>query len=215
MDQNGLDASVCPLVTDEENSDSLACPLMGEEEDSNNSACSPVTGEEDFEATGSLSVTEKEDPNSLARSANEVNKPDTSPFPCVMEEEDLDSLEYNPLIEKEGHSDSVFPPDIQIDDEEGVTSEPENNVGYEGAVAVQSEKEAVEEEPKTCQLEYTKDEQDDLGNYMDDQSDAVDLLDGEAGVQEYDGNQLTAADKDETGSDEDEESSEVTPLVQD
>ncbi|XP_066030680.1 uncharacterized protein [Pocillopora verrucosa] len=215
MDQNGLDASVCPLVTDEENSDSLACPLMGEEEDSNNSACSPVTGEEDFEATGSLSVTEKEDPNSLARSANEVNKPDTSPFPCVMEEEDLDSLEYNPLIEKEGHSDSVFPPDIQIDDEEGVTSEPESNVGYEGAVAVQSEKEAVEEEPETCQLKYTKDEQDDLGNYMDDQSDAVDLLDREAGVQEYDGNQLAAADKDETGSDEDEESSEVTPLVQD
>ena len=38
---------------------------------------------------------------------------------------------------------------------------------------------------------------------------------GEAGVQEYDGNQLTAADTDETGSDEDEESSEVTPLVQD
>ena len=50
---------------------------------------------------------------------------------------------------------------------------------------------------------------------MDDQSDAVDRFDGEAGVQEYDGNQLTAADKDETGSDEDEESSEVTPLVQD
>ena len=76
------------------------------------------------------------------------------------------------MIEKEGLSDSVFPPDIQTDDEEGVTS----------AVAVQSEKEAVEEEPKTCQLEYTKDEQDDLGNYMDDQSDAVDRFDGEAGV---------------------------------
>ena len=45
-------------------------------------------------------------------------------------------------------------------------------------IAVQSEKEAVEEEPKTCQLEYTKDEQDDLGNYMDDQSDAVDRFDG-------------------------------------
>ena len=119
------------------------------------------------------------------------------------------------MIEKEGLSDSVFPLDIQTDDEEGVTSEPENNVGYEGAVAVQSEKEAVEEEPKTCQLEYTKDKQDDLGNYMDDQSDAVKLFDGEAGVQEYDGNQLTAADKDETGSDEDEESSEATPPVQD
>ncbi|XP_066030682.1 tyrosine kinase receptor Cad96Ca-like [Pocillopora verrucosa] len=125
-------------------------------------------------------------------------------FPLGIKVEDLDSLEYNPLIEKEGHSDSVFPPDIQIDDGEGVTSEPENNVGYEGAVAVQSEKEAVEEEPETCQLEYTKDEQDDLGNYMDNQSDAVDLLDGEAGVQEYDGNQLTAADTDETGNDEDE-----------
>ena len=50
---------------------------------------------------------------------------------------------------------------------------------------------------------------------MDDQSDAVDLLDGEASVQVYDGNQLTAADTDETGSDEDEESSEATPLVQD
>ena len=204
MDENGLAASACPLVIDEENSDSLACPLVVEEEDSNNSACSAVPGEEDLEATGCLFVTEKEDPTSFARSANEVNKPDTSPFPCVIEEEDLDSLEYNPLIEKEGHSDSVFPLDIQIDDEEGVTSEPENNVGYEGAVAVQSEKEAVEEAPETCRLEYTKDEQDDLGNYMDDQSDAVDLLDGEAGVQEYDGNQLTAADTDETGNDEDE-----------
>nr|XP_058952666.1 inactive tyrosine-protein kinase 7-like [Pocillopora verrucosa] len=215
MDEDGLAASACPLVTDEENSDSLACPLVVEEEDSNNSACSPVPGEEDLEATECLSVTEKEDPTSFARSANEVNKPDASPFPCVIEEEDLDSLEYNPLIEKEGLSDSVFPPEIQTDDEEGVTSEPENTVGYEGAVAVQSEKEAVEEEPKTCQLEYTKDEQDDLGNYMDDQSDAVDLFDGDAGVQEYDGNQLTAADIDETGSDEDEESSEATPLVQD
>ncbi|CAH3169288.1 unnamed protein product [Pocillopora meandrina] len=214
MDENGLAASACPLVTDEENSDSLACPLVVEEEDSNNSACSPVPGEEDLEASGCLSVTEKEDPTSFARSANEVNKPDASPFPCVIEE-DLDSLEYNPLIEKEGLSDSVFPPEIQTDDEEGVTSEPENTVGYEGAVAVQSEKEAVEEEPKTCQLEYTKDKQDDLGNYMDDQSDAVDFLDGKASVQEYDGNQLTAADTDETGSDEDEESSEATPLVQD
>nr|XP_058944108.1 vascular endothelial growth factor receptor 3-like [Pocillopora verrucosa] len=215
MDEDGLAASACPLVTDEENSDSLACPLVVEEEDSNNSACSPVLGEEDLEATECLSVTEKEDPTSFARSANEVNKPDASPFPCVIEEEDLDSLEYNPLIEKEGLSDFVFPPEIQTNDEEGVTSEPENTVGYEGAVAVQSEKEAVEEEPKTCQLEYTKDEQDDLGNYMDDQSDAVDLFDGDAGVQEYDGNQLTAADIDETGSDEDEESSEATPLVQD
>ena len=119
------------------------------------------------------------------------------------------------MIEKEGLSDSVFPLDIQTDEEEGVTSETENNLGYEGAVAVQSEEEAVEEERKTCQLEYTKDKQDDLGNYMDDQSDAVKLFDGEAGVQEYDGNQLTAADKDETGSDEDEESSEATPPVQD
>ena len=50
---------------------------------------------------------------------------------------------------------------------------------------------------------------------MNDQSDAVELFDGEAGVQEYDGNQLTTADKDETGSDEDEESSEATPPVQD
>ena len=31
------------------------------------------------------------------------------------------------MIEKEGLRDSVFPPDIQTDDEEGVTSEPENN----------------------------------------------------------------------------------------
>ncbi|XP_066030549.1 fibroblast growth factor receptor 2-like [Pocillopora verrucosa] len=215
MDEDGLAASACPLVTGEENSDSLACPLVVEEEDSNNSACSPVLGEEDLEATECLSVTEKEDPTSLARSANEANKPDASPFPCVIEEEDLDSLQYNPLIEKEGLSDFVFPPEIQTNDEEGVTSKPENTVGYEGAVAVQSEKEAVEEEPKTCQQEYTKDEQDDLGNYMDDQSDAVDLLDGDAGVQEYDGNQLTAADIDETGSDDDEESSEATPLVQD
>ncbi|CAH3162930.1 unnamed protein product, partial [Pocillopora meandrina] len=215
MDEDGLAASACPLVTDEENSDSLACPLVVEEEDSNNSACSPVLGEEDLEATECLSVTEKEDATSFARSANEANKPDASPFPCVIEEENLDSLEYNPLIEKEGLSDFVFPPENQTNDEEGVTSEPENTVGYEGAEAVQSEKEAVEEEPKTCQLEYTKDEQDDLGNYMDDQSDAVDLFDGDAGVQEYDGNQLTAADIDETGSDEDEESSEATPLVQD
>ena len=43
------------------------------------------------------------------------------------------------MIEKEGLSDSVFPLDIQTDEEEGVTSETENNVGYEGAVAVQSE----------------------------------------------------------------------------
>ncbi|XP_066029968.1 fibroblast growth factor receptor 3-like [Pocillopora verrucosa] len=215
MDENGLAASACPLVTDGENSDSLACPLVVEEEDSNNSACSPVPGEEDLKATECLSVTEKEDPTSFARSANEVNKPDASPFPCVIEEEDLDSLECNPLIEKEGLSDSFFPLEIQTDDEEGVSSEPENTVGYEGAVAVQSEKEAVEEEPKTCQLQYTKDEQDDLRNYMGDQSDAVDLFDGDAGVQEYDGNQLTAADIDETGSDEDEESSEATPLVQD
>ena len=42
------------------------------------------------------------------------------------------------MIEKEGLSDSVFPLDIQTE-EEGVTSETENNVGYEGAVAVQSE----------------------------------------------------------------------------
>nr|XP_058944256.1 uncharacterized protein LOC131772379 [Pocillopora verrucosa] len=215
MDEDSLAASACPLVTDQENSDSLAYPLVVEEEDSNNSACSPVPGEEDLEATECLSVTEKEDPTSFARSANEVNKPGASPFPCVIEEEDLDSLEYNPLIEKEGLTDSVFPPEIQTDDEEGVTSGTENTVGYEGAVAVQSEKEAVEEEPKTCQLQYTKDEQDDLGNYMDDRSDAMDLFDGDAGVQEYDGNQLTAADIDETGGDEDEESSEATPLVQD
>ena len=38
---------------------------------------------------------------------------------------------------------------------------------------------------------------------------------GEAGVQEYDGNQLTAADTDENGNDEGEESSEAAPLVQD
>ncbi|XP_066029971.1 uncharacterized protein [Pocillopora verrucosa] len=215
MDEDSLAASACPLVTDQENSDSLAYPLVVEEEDSNNSACSPVPGEEDLEATECLSVTEKEDPTSFARSANEVNKPGASPFPCVIEEEDLDSLEYNPLIEKEGLSDFVFPPEIQTDDEEGVTSGTENTVGYEGAVAVQSEKEAVEEEPKTCQLQYTKDEQDDLGNYMDDRSDAMDLFDGDAVVQEYDGNQLTAADIDETGGDEDEESSEATPLVQD
>ncbi|CAH3162892.1 unnamed protein product, partial [Pocillopora meandrina] len=215
MDEDGLAASACPLVTDEENSDSLACPHVVEEEDSNNSACSPVLGEEDLEATECLSVTEKEDPTSFARSANEANKPDASPFPRVIEEEDLDSLEYNPLIEKEGVSDFVFPPENQTNDEKGVTSEPENTVGYEGAVAVQSEKEAVEEESKTCLLEYTKDEQDDLGNYVDDQSDALDLFDGDAGLQEYDANQLTAADIDETGSDEDEESSEATPLVQD
>ena len=50
---------------------------------------------------------------------------------------------------------------------------------------------------------------------MDDQSDAVDLIDGEADVQEYDGNQLTAADTDENGSDEEGESSEATSLLQD
>ena len=213
MDENGLDASACPPLIDKENSDSLACPLVVEEEDSNNSACFSVTGEEDLEATGCLSVTEKEGPNSLARSAIEVNKPDASRFPCEIDEEDIDSLEYNPLIEKEDLSDSIFPTEIQTDVEEGVISEHENNVGYEGAVAVKSEKEVVEEEPRNCQLEYTKDEQDDLRNYLDDQSDAVNLLDGEAGVQEYDGYQLTAADTEENGNDEDEESSEATLLV--
>ena len=43
--------------------------------------------------------------------------------------------------------------------------------------------------------------------------DSVNLLDGEAGVQEYDGYQLTAADTEENGNDEDEESSEATLLV--
>ena len=38
---------------------------------------------------------------------------------------------------------------------------------------------------------------------------------GEAGVEEYDGNQLTAADTDENGNDEGEESSEAAPLKQD
>ncbi|PFX16591.1 hypothetical protein AWC38_SpisGene19125 [Stylophora pistillata] len=153
-------------------------------------------------------VTE-EDINSLPFSL--VNRPDPSQFPSVFGEEDVDSLEYPPLIEAEGHTDSVFPLDV----EEGITSKPETDADDQGVAAVQSVREAGEKEPNTCLLENTKDEQDDIENNTEDQGDAVDLCDEAVGVQGHNGYQLAALNTDEIGNDEDEEPSEATPLVQD
>ncbi|PFX13473.1 Vascular endothelial growth factor receptor 2 [Stylophora pistillata] len=214
MDDNGLGTLVCPLVTDEENPDCSACSLVIEEKDSSNySACSPMIGEEGLEATACPSGVTEKDPNFVAhRLAIEVNKPDASQFAPVIGEEDVDSFEYPPMIEEESHFDSASPPDVG----EGGTSNPETNADNQDAAAVQSVKEARgDEEPKTCQLENTEDEQDNIGKDMEDQGDAVDLCDEEVGVQESNGYQLTAVDKDETGNDEDEESSGATPFVQD
>ncbi|PFX16590.1 Hemicentin-2 [Stylophora pistillata] len=210
MDDRGLGTLVCPFLTDEENPDCSACSLVIEEEDSSNSACSPMIGEEGLEATVCPSgVT---DPNFVAHFlAIEVKKPDASQFPPVIGKKDVDSLEYPPLIEEEGHVDSASSPYV----EEGGTSNPETNADNQDAAAVQSVKEAGREEPKTCQLENTEGEQDDIGKHMEDQGDAVDLCDEEVGVQESNGYQLKAVDTDETGSDDDEESSEATPFVQD
>ncbi|PFX16595.1 Tyrosine kinase receptor Cad96Ca [Stylophora pistillata] len=212
MDDNSLGTLACPLVTDEENPDCSTCSLVIEEEDSSNSTCSPLSGEKGLEATVCPPVIEKEDPNSEAHPvATEVNKPDASHFPPVIWEEDVDSFEYPSLIEEKGHVDSACPPDA----EEGGTSKPETHADDEGAAAVQSVKEARREEPNTCPPVNTEDEQDDIGKHMEDQGDAVDLCDEEVGVQESNGYQLTAVDTDQTGNDEDEESSEATPLVQD
>ncbi|PFX18037.1 uncharacterized protein LOC111340064 [Stylophora pistillata] len=212
MDDNGRRTLACLFVTYEENPDCSTCSLVIEEEDSSNSACSPMIGEEGLEATVCPPVIEKEDPDSEAHPlATEVNKPDASQFPPVIEKEDVDSFEYPPLIEEEGHVDSASPPDV----EEGGTGKPETNADNQDAAAVQSVKMTGGKEPKTCQLENTEDEQDDIGKHMEDKGDAVDLCDEEVGVQESNGYQLTAVDTDQTGNEEDEESSEATPLVQD
>lgn len=211
MDDNGLGTLVCPLVTDEENPDCSVCSLMIKEEDSSSSACSPMTGEEGLEATVCPPVIKKEDANCVAHPlAIEVNKPDASKFPPVIGQ-DVDSFEYPPLIEEEGHVHPASPPDV----EEGGTSRPETNADNQDAAAGQSVKDARGKEHKTCQLKNTEDEQDDIGKHMEDQGDDVDLCDEEFGVQESNGYQLTAVDTDETGNEEDEELSEATPLVQD
>ena len=106
-----------------------------------------MTREEGLEATVCRPVTEKGHLNSLVHPfATEANRPDASQFPSVFGEEDVDSLEYPPLIEAEDHIDSVFPLDV----EEGITSKPETDADDQGVAAVQSVKEAGEKEPKTC-----------------------------------------------------------------
>ncbi|PFX15351.1 Tyrosine kinase receptor Cad96Ca [Stylophora pistillata] len=185
--------------------------LKTKEEDSSNSACSPMIGEEGLEATVCPPLFEK-DPNSEAHPlATEVNKPDPSQFPPVIEKKGVDSFKYPPLTEEEGHVDYASSQDV----EEGGTSKPETNADNQDAAEVQSVKLAGGEEPKTCQLEKTEDEEDDIGKHVEDKGDAVDLCDEEVGVQESNGYQLTAVDTDETGNEVDEESSEATPLVQD
>ncbi|PFX12806.1 Tyrosine kinase receptor Cad96Ca [Stylophora pistillata] len=212
MDDNGLGPLAGPIVTDEENPDCSTCFLVIEKENSSNLAFSSLTGEEGLEATACPPVIETEDPNSLAHPhATEVNRPDASQSHPVIGEEDVDSLEYPSLIEAEGHIDSAFSPEV----EEGTTSKPETNADDQGAAVVQSVKETGEEELKTFQLKNTKYEQDYCGKHMEDQCDAVELYDEEVGVQEYNDYQLTAVDTDETGNEEDEETSEGTPLVQD
>ncbi|XP_022808745.1 uncharacterized protein LOC111345730, partial [Stylophora pistillata] len=185
MSNNRLGTLVCPLVTDEENPDCSACSLVIEEKDSSNSACSPMIGEEGLEATVCPSGVTEKDPNFVAhRLTIEVNKADASQFSPVIGEEDVDSFEYPLMIEEEGYVDSTSPPDV----EEGGTSNPETNADNQDAAAVQSVKEVRgDEEPKTCQLENTEDEQDDIGKHMEDQGDAVDLCDEEVGVQESNG----------------------------
>ncbi|XP_022777433.1 uncharacterized protein LOC111318830 [Stylophora pistillata] len=211
IDDNGRGTLACPFVTDEENPDCSTCSLMIEEEESSNSACSPMIGEEGLEATVCPPLFEK-DPNSEAHPfATEENKPDASQFPPVIEKKDVDSFEYPPLTEEEDHVDSTSPQDV----EEGGTSKPEANADNQDAAKVQSVKIAGGEEPKTCQLENTEDEQEDIGKHVEDKGDAVDLCDEEVGVQESNGYQLTAVDTDETGNEVDEELSEATPLVQD
>ncbi|PFX18046.1 Tyrosine kinase receptor Cad96Ca [Stylophora pistillata] len=210
-DDNGLGTLARPLVIDEENPDCSTCSLVIEKEDFSNSACSPMIGEKGFEATVCPSVIEKEDPYSEAHPlATEVNKPEASQFPPVIGE-DVDFFEYPSLIEEKGHVDSACPPDV----EEGGTSKPESHADDQGAAAIQPVQEAGGEEPNTCQLVNTEEEQHDIGEHMENQGDAVYLCDEEVGVQESNGYRLTAVDTDETVNDEDEESSEATPLVQD
>ncbi|XP_022806282.1 uncharacterized protein LOC111343377 [Stylophora pistillata] len=149
-------------------------------------------------------------------SENEEEDFEDSECPHALEEEDIDDPECPLLIEEKDID--LLPSSLEMDDNGlgTLVCPPVTDADNQDAAAIQSVKEARgDEEPKTCQLENTEDEQDDIGKHMEDRGDAVDLCDEEVGVQESNGYQLTAVDTDETGNDEDEESSEATPFVQD